>query len=264
MPAQPAERGRVPENACQGLSTSRQLILRVFATDLPGNDLSRGPLKDTPLAPARIIARLALLMLMFSGGTAGAVDAVSDREVRCLAMIAYAEAAVDGLPGMTAVMRVVRNRMVDSRFPDDACAVIAQSGQFQPVTESTVLRRVAQDPEGYSIPQVLGVHSPAARRLLATAHRLARAALTRPDPTGGALYFVNPVLMDPARCSWFAALKRTAQIGSHVFMTHYREGELPRPPSIDCETAGKGRVASLDVKRARSLSAAFGGIFRRA
>ena len=60
--------------------------------------------------------------------------------------------------------------------------------------------------------------------------------------------------MDPARCPWFAALKRTAQIGSHVFMTHYREGE----------TAGKGRVASLGVKRARSLSAAFRGIFRQA
>ncbi len=254
----------MPENACQGLGHQPSAHSLRACHGPAGNDLSRGPLKDTPLAPARIIAQLALLMLTLSGGTAGAVDTISGREVRCLAMVAYAEAAVDGLPGMTAVMRVIRNRMVDPRFPDDACAVIAQSGQFQPVTESAVLRRVAQDPEGYSIPQVLGVRSPAARRLLATAHQLARTALTRSDPTGGALYFVNSALMDPARCLWFAALKRTAQIGSHVFMTHYREGEPPGPPALDCETAGKGRIASLDVKRVRSFSAAFRGSFRQA
>jgi hypothetical protein len=103
------------------------------------------------------------------------------REVRCLAMIAYAEAAVDGVEGMAAVIRVVRNRMADARFPGDACAVVAQAGQFQPVTESAALRQVARDPEGYSIPAVLGARSPGARRLLATAHRLARAP--RPGPT---------------------------------------------------------------------------------
>src|SRR4051812_12466600 len=106
--------------------------------------------------------------------------ALSGREVRCLALVAYTEAAVDGIPGMTAVIRVVRNRMADPRFPDDACAVIAQVAQFQPIAQSEVLQKVAADPEGYSIPQVLGLRSPQARRLLATAHRLARAA-----PAGG-------------------------------------------------------------------------------
>jgi spore germination cell wall hydrolase CwlJ-like protein len=170
--------------------------------------------------------------------------ALSGREFRCLAMIAYAEAAMDGLPGMAAVMRVVRNRVADPRFPDDACAVIAQTGQFQPVTESPVLRRVARDPEGYSIPQVLGVRSSQARRLLAEAHRLAGAPLPARDPTGGALYFVNPELMDPARCPWFAALKRTARIGAHLFMTHYRPGERRGPPALDCKQAGSRRVAA--------------------
>jgi N-acetylmuramoyl-L-alanine amidase len=168
--------------------------------------------------------------------------ALSGREVRCLAMIAYAEAAVDGLPGMTAVMRVVRNRVADPRFPDDACAVIAQSGQFQPLTGSARLRQVARDPEGYSMPQVLGVRSPQARLLLATAHRLARAPLPGRDPTGGALYFVNPELMDPARCPWFADLKRTARIGAHVFLTHYRPGESRGAPGLDCRQAGSRPV----------------------
>src|SRR3954452_2963924 len=122
--------------------------------------------------------------------------ALSGPEVRCLALVAYTEAAVDGIPGMTAVIRVVRNRMADPRFPDEACAVIAQVAQFQPIAQSEVLQKVARDPEGYSIPQVLGLRSRQARRLLAPAPRLARPPPAEPDPTGGALYFVNPDYMN--------------------------------------------------------------------
>ena len=164
--------------------------------------------------------------------------ALSGREVRCLALVAYTEAAVDGVPGMAAVIRVVRNRMADPRFPDDACAVIAQVAQFQPIAQSAVLQKVARDPEGYSIPQVLGLRTPQSRALLATAHRLAKAPLTAPDPTGGALYFLNPDLMDPEHCPWFATLKRTGTIGGHVFMTDYLEHEPPGPPALDCSQVG--------------------------
>jgi hypothetical protein len=108
---------------------------------------------------------------------------------------------------MAAVIRVVRNRMADPRFPGDACAVIAQAGQFQPVTESAVLRQVARDPEGYSIPQVLGARSPAARRLLATAPpgSPVRAGL-RADPTAAPSTSL-PGVHDPANCPWFAGLQ---------------------------------------------------------
>lgn len=171
---------------------------------------------------------------------APASAALSSREVRCLALVAYTEAAVDGIPGMTAVIRVVRNRMADPSFPDDACAVIAQVAQFQPIAQSEVLQKVARDPEGYSLPQVLGLRSPGSRQLLATAHRLARAAAEKADPTGGALYFVNPDYMNARLCPWFAGLKRTAAIGGHVFMTHYRDGEPPGRPALDCSRAGVG------------------------
>ena len=167
----------------------------------------------------RPLATLVLLGALSAASTGAAAEALSGREVRCLALVAFTEAAVDGREGMAAVIRVVRNRMADPRFPDDACAVIAQVAQFQPIAQSAVLKKVVQDPEGYSIPGVLGVRSPAARRLLVLAHALARAPKARRDPTGGALYFVNPDLMDPERCPWFAALKRTARIGGHVFMT---------------------------------------------
>jgi spore germination cell wall hydrolase CwlJ-like protein len=181
------------------------------------------------------IVVFALLMAL---GRPVCADGPTGREVRCLALVAYTEAAVDGEAGMAAVIRVVRNRMADPRFPDEACAVVAQVAQFQPVAQSAVLRQVVRDPEGYSLPQVLGLRTAAARRLLARAHALARLPPPRPDPTGGALYFVNPDLMDPERCPWFAALKRTARIGGHVFMTHHRPGEPPGPPALDCGPAG--------------------------
>ena len=47
------------------------------------------------------------------------------------------------------------------------------------------------------------------------------------DPTGGAVYFVNPRLMDPGKCPWFASLKRTASIGQHVFMADYAPAGKP-------------------------------------
>src|SRR4051812_41675899 len=149
----------------------------------------------------------------------------SGREVRCLGLVAFTEAVVDGPPGMAAVIRVVRNRAADPGFPDDACAVVAQVAQFQPVAQSAVLQKVVRDPEGYDIPQVVGARSPHARRLLLEAQRLARQPPRAPDPTGGALYFIDPALMDAGRCPWFAALRRTARIGGHVFLAEHPPGE---------------------------------------
>jgi spore germination cell wall hydrolase CwlJ-like protein len=190
--------------------------------------------------------RPALILLAASclaASAAASAEQPSGREVRCLAMVAYAEAAVDGLAGMAAVIRVVRNRTADPRFPNDACAVIAQADQFTPITRSPVLRQVALDPEGYSLPQVLGARSPAARRLLVAAHGLARAP-AGPDPTGGALYFVNPAYMDPDLCPWFARLRRTAAIGGHVFMAERKAGEPRGGPALECAEAGSRRVAA--------------------
>jgi len=195
--------------------------------------MTRGPLGLAALAAAFLAA----------AATARAGEP-SGREVRCLGLVAFTEAAVDGPPGMAAVIRVVRNRAADPRFPDDACAVVAQVTQFQPVARSAVLQKVVRDPEGHDIPQVVGARSPQARRLLLEALRLAREPLRAPDPTGGALYFVNPALMDAGRCPWFAALRRTARIGGHVFLAEYRPGEASGGPALDCAAAGAGRPAA--------------------
>jgi hypothetical protein len=178
----------------------------------------------------------------------------NDHQRRCLTLIAYAEAAGEGSRGMLAVMRVVHNRVAHPDFGDDVCTVVLQRGQFQPVGERAVLRHALEQPEGRNLADILGASTPDARLRLVEAWRLAGVAATWParDPTGGALYFVNPRFMDPGKCPWFAGLKRTAVIGEHVFMTHYAAGEARRAPALDCAIAGRdrGRIARLTVGQA--------------
>jgi hypothetical protein len=184
---------------------------------------------------------------------------------RCLAMVGYAEAVSEGQQGMAAVMRVVHNRTRDRRFPNHACKVVGQDGQFQAIEESRKLKWSTRRPQKTSLEWALGANTAYERKMLALARRLAidpRVARGR-DPTGGALYFVNPDMMDPSRCPWFAKLKRTTQIGSHVFMTHYKPGERRGSPALDCGEAGKGwlvatrkgRYAQPSVARAEGTSA---------
>ncbi|HMR32813.1 MAG TPA: cell wall hydrolase [Geminicoccaceae bacterium] len=180
---------------------------------------------------------LSLLGLLLVSAAARAELPVSDREARCLAMIAFAEAASEGRDGMAAVIRVVRNRKGHSSFPSDACAVALQDRQFQPVSESPALKRALADPDSIDLDRFFG-NGKADRAAMATARTLA-AAKAGEDPTKGALYFVNPRFMDPRHCSWFATLKRTTEIGGHVFMTHYAAGEERGGPALDCATAGK-------------------------
>jgi hypothetical protein len=177
------------------------------------------------------------LIVMVSLALAAAAPAAAD-ERRCLAMIAYAEAAGEGDAGMAAVIRVVRNRIADEPFPDAACAVVAQKGQFQPVSMSSALAAAIADP-AVDAARALRVDTDRERRVLGRAFALS-AEPADADPTAGAVFFVNPYVMDPANCPWFARLKRTVTIGAHVFLTHYGQGEARQPPAIDCATAGAG------------------------
>jgi N-acetylmuramoyl-L-alanine amidase len=61
------------------------------------------------------------------------VQSISDSDRRCLAIAAFTEARSEGADGMGAVMRVITNRIHDSRYPDSICGVTHQPGQFQAV-----------------------------------------------------------------------------------------------------------------------------------
>lgn len=164
------------------------------------------------------------------------------RQIRCMALVAYAEAAIDGTKGMDAVVRVIRNRMKSGAFPSDACKVVLQPNQFQPVSENASLREVLGDPEGYPYSAAFGsIDAERMRAAVATAGA-ALGGVKLKDPTVGALFFVNPLYMDADKCPWFAGLKKTAEIGGHVFMTAYASDEKHADPALDCSIAGTGKV----------------------
>ena len=179
---------------------------------------------------------------------AGPVMAKPDKlssNARCLTVVGYAEAVSEGTEGMAAVMRVVHNRIRDGRFPGSACAVVRHGGQFQAIEESRRIKAALKAPHRMDLEKTLNTRTSFTRMMLDQARRLAvdpKVARGK-DPTFGALYFVNPHMMDPSRCPWFAKLKRTTRIGSHVFMTHYKKGEKRVGPALDCRTAGKGWMA---------------------
>lgn len=195
-----------------------------------------------------LVIGLLLAVLAGTGAAAAVREPVlrHDAETRCLAWIAYAEAAGEGPSGLAAVIQVVRNRMADQRFPDTACAVARQPGQFQPVGERPRLRDALADPMAADLEGPLGGRVD--REVLDQAFLLAMLSRRRSrllDPTKGALYFVNPALMDVDKCPWFAGLKRTTAIGGHIFMTHYEDGEIRRGPALDCARAGQGVAVAL-------------------
>ena len=184
------------------------------------------------------ISGVALLALMFA--SAPAWSAAGERD--CLAAIAVLEAAGEGEKGMRAVIRVVRNRMADTRFPATACEVVRQPGQFQPVSEWPKLKQALDRPAAFRATNLL---RPSAS--LDTAMRLAAGTIR--DDTGGALYFVNPLMMDRRNCPWFSRLKRTTRIGAHVFMTHYAATERRGEPALDCSSPEIGSMAGRSLAK---------------
>ena len=162
-----------------------------------------------------------------------------------MALVTYAEAAGEGDVGLQAVMHVIHNRAVDARFPNDICAVVLAPGQFQPVGENPGLRRVLQDPEAFSLADAFPgrpVNTVLMNTLLDAARRHLRWKIGGKDPTVGALFFVNPALMDLDKCPWFATLERTAVIGHHVFMNHRQTGARSGP-ALDCASLTVAREA---------------------
>jgi len=183
-----------------------------------------------------LVSLLAAAMGLIAAAGAGA--AATGPEQRCTAMIAVLEAAGEGEAGMAAVIEVVRNRVADSRFPKDACAVVVQDRQFQPVNEWPALRRALLQPASFD-PAAMLQTGPGRASL---ERAMALVAQPSGDRTKGALYFVNPLAMDPRYCPWFAGLKRMTRIKNHVFMTHYGTGEARGAPALDCTDPAIGSL----------------------
>ena len=113
----------------------------------------------------------------------------SDYEL--LARIISAEARGEEYLGQVAVGAVVLNRIEHPSFPDTLPGVIYQNGAFSCLYDGQFYEPIAD-----------------------SAYSAARDALNGVDPSGGAIYYYNPVT---ATNKWIRSRKIIATIGKHVF-----------------------------------------------
>ena len=112
-------------------------------------------------------------------------------EVELLARLIHGEARGEPYVGMVAVGAVVLNRVKSSRFPNTMAGVIYQSGAFDAVSDGQINLTPSEQ-----------------------SRRAARDALNGWDPTGGCLYYYNPVT---ATSSWIWSREVRLTIGDHSF-----------------------------------------------
>jgi N-acetylmuramoyl-L-alanine amidase len=114
-----------------------------------------------------------------------------NNDYNLLARLISAEARGEPYKGQVAVGAVVLNRVSHSSFPNSISGVIYQSGAFTCLYDGQFNKAVAD-----------------------SAYRAARDALNGWDPSGGAIYYYNPVT---ATSSWIFSRPTITVIGKHRF-----------------------------------------------
>ena len=126
-----------------------------------------------------------------SSGGSGSSSGSSSRDVQLLAQAINGEARGESYTGQVAVGAVILNRVRHSSFPNTIAGVIYQSGAFTAVSDGQINLS----------PQT-------------SCYNAARDALNGWDPTGGAIYYYNPVT---ATNQWIRSRPIIITIGKHVF-----------------------------------------------
>ncbi len=123
--------------------------------------------------------------------SSGSTNSQSESQVYLLARVINGEARGEPYEGQVAVGAVVLNRVKHPSFPNSISGVVYQNGAFTAVDDGQI------NAEMYS-----------------SSMRAARDALNGWDPTGGAIYYYNPVT---ATNKWIRSRKIICTIGKHVF-----------------------------------------------
>ena len=123
----------------------------------------------------------------------GAVSAGQSQsgELYLLARLISAEARGEPYVGQVAVGAVVLNRVEHPSFPNSISGVIYQPGAFSCLDDGQFDQPIAE-----------------------SAYRAAREALDGSDPSGGAIYYFNPVT---ATSAWIWSRPLIVEIGKHRF-----------------------------------------------
>ncbi len=125
------------------------------------------------------------------GISAGATENAQSGDVALLARLISAEARGEPYNGQVAVGAVVLNRIEHPSFPNTMSGVIYQSGAFTCIVDGQFNEPVAE-----------------------SAYRAARDAMNGVDPSGGAIYYFNPVT---ATSKWIWSRPLIVTIGKHRF-----------------------------------------------
>lgn len=126
------------------------------------------------------------------GSRTGSGVHVSDYELRLLAQMVEAEAAGEPYVGKVAVAAVILNRVKSPLFPDTVAGVLFEPYQFEPVLNGTFWQEPSAESWQAAIDAVNGW-----------------------DPTGGALYFWNP--MKSGYQPFLESRPSAGWIGNHRF-----------------------------------------------
>ena len=125
-----------------------------------------------------------------SSGSSGG-GSYSDSDVELLARIISAEARGEPYTGQVAVGAVVLNRVEHPSFPNTISGVVYQKGAFSCLDDGQFNQPVAE-----------------------SCYRAAQDALNGWDPSGGAIYYYNPVT---ATNKWIRSRPVIVKIGKHLF-----------------------------------------------
>ena len=125
------------------------------------------------------------------GISAGSASGSNSGDVALLARLISAEARGEPYTGQVAVGAVVLNRMKHPSFPNTMSGVIYQPGAFSCLYDGQFDQPVAD-----------------------SAYRAARDAMNGWDPSGGAIYYFNPVT---ATSNWIWSRPLIVTIGKHRF-----------------------------------------------
>ncbi|MDR1329277.1 MAG: spore cortex-lytic enzyme [Oscillospiraceae bacterium] len=125
------------------------------------------------------------------GIAASSAPTAATNDNKLLARLISAEARGEPYDGQVAVGAVVLNRMKHPSFPNTMSGVIYQSGAFTCVVDGQFDEPVAD-----------------------SAYKAARDALNGCDPSGGAIYYFNPVT---ATSAWIWSRPLLLEIGRHRF-----------------------------------------------
>lgn len=196
-------------------------------------------------------AGLAAVAFFLVAGPAMAAAPISTEDREALTRVVFAEAANQGISGLTAVAQTILNRLASGAWGGDIQQVVNAPHQFEPVA------RAGGSWRG------LPASTPAQRATIDTVLGLISDGRL-PDFVGGALYFQNPRIVAsrveagvaPASRLNFGGQSPSAVIGDHAFFAPQAASGAAKPAPVAEIFAGASPGADLPLRQDRASGAA--------